>query len=107
MSGKSRMPKPYLEVVDEPRVMRGEGAPKSTVFGVLGRSKESPKMKSLGGLVHHTVHHKVPKGELMKARSVETERDITGPAAKTKIPGAHHGQVPYAGVYMSHLGNAL
>ena len=102
------MPQSYMEVADPVRQMRGEGAPKSTTFGVLGATKESPKMKSLGGLVHHTVHHKVPKGEVIhKPRLIETERDITGAPAKTHIPGAHFAQVPYAGAFMSHLGNAL
>ena len=98
---------PYLEVVGEPRQMRGEGAPRSTVFGVLGMTKESPKMKSLGGLVHHSVHRKVPKGELMRPGGVKTERGITGAPAKTHIPGAHYAQIPYPGVFMAHLGHAL
>ena len=96
-----------MKVADPVREMRGEGAPKSTTFGVIGATKESPKMKSLGGLVHHTSRAKPAKGELMKPRSVETERDITGPASKTHVPGAHFAQVPYAGMFMSHLGHAL
>ena len=99
---------PYLEVVGEPRQMRGEGAPRSTVFGVLGMTKESPKMKSLGGLVHHSVHRKVPKGEIIHhARAVHTERGITGAPSKTHIPGAHYSMTPYPGLFMSHLGHAL
>lgn len=104
---KAHTGNPYLEVVDEPRQMRGEGAPRSTTFGVLGRTKESPKMKSLGGLVHHSVHTKVPKGELHKAKGLTTERHITGAPSKTHIPGAHFAQVPYAGQFMSVLGGAL
>ena len=98
---------PYLDVVDQPRMMKGKGAPKQTVFGVLGHTKEDPKMRSLGGLVQHAAGAPLKKGTTEKARSITTERDITGPAAKTHIPGAHMGQVPYAGVYMSHLGSAL
>ena len=102
-----KKPSPYLEVVGEPRQMRGEGAPKSTVFGVLGATKESAKMKTLGGLVQHAVKHKVPKGELMRPGGIKTERDITGPASKTHIPGAHYAQIPYPGAFMSHMGHAL
>lgn len=99
---------PYLEVVDEPRQMRGEGAPRSTVFGVLGRTREgSSKMKSLGGLVHRAPTTKIPKGELISHPKLVTERHIVGPAAKTHIPGAHYAQVPYAGVYMSAKGSEL
>ena len=98
---------PYLEVVGEPRMMRGEGAPRSTVFGVLGRTKESAKMKTLGGLVVERSQAKVPKGELMRPGGVKTERGITGAPAKTHIPGAHYAQIPYPGVFMAHLGHAL
>lgn len=98
---------PYLDVVDAPRQMKGKGAPRDTVFGVLGHTKEDPKMRSLGGLVHHTASAPVKKGTLEKPRAFHTERDITGPASKTHVPGAHFGQTPYAGVYMSNLGHAL
>ena len=98
---------PYLDVTDVPRQMKGKGAPRDTVFGVLGKTKEDPQMRSLGGLVKHAASGPVKKGTLEKARSITTERDITGPAAKTHIPGAHFGQVPYAGVYMSAMGSAL
>lgn len=105
---KGHSGKPYLEVVDEPRMMRGEGAPRSTVFGVLGRTKESPKMKSLGGLVHETASGRIPKGEIIHApRRMHTERNITGPPGKTHIPGSHHGMVPYPGKYMSDKGAEL
>lgn len=92
---------PYLEVVDEPRMMRGEGAPRSTVFGVLGRTKESGKMKSLGGLVHRAPTEHVPKG------TISTERHVTGQASKTHVCGEHYGQVPYPGKFMAHLGERL
>lgn len=99
---------PYLEVVDEPRMMRGEGAPRSTVFGVLGRTKESGKMKSLGGLVHRAPTEKVPKGTVEHhAKLLMTERHVTGPASKTRICGEHYGQVPYPGAFMAHLGHRL
>jgi hypothetical protein len=105
---KAHTGSPYLEVVDAPRQMKGAGAPRQTVFGVLGHTKEDPKMRSLGGLVQHATGHHEKKGEVQHhPRAFHTERNITGPAAKTKIPGAHYGAVPYAGVYMSHLGSAL
>lgn len=98
----------YLKIVDMPRRMRGEGAPRQTVFGVLGKTMESPMMKSLGGLVQESTKVSAPK-VAMKASSEKknTDHHIIGKAAKTHIPGAHMGQVPYAGQYMSHLGSRL
>lgn len=99
---------PYLSVVDEPRMMKGKGAPRSTVFGVLGHTKESGKMRVLGGLVERAPDAPIMKGTLDKhPKMVHTERGITGPAAKTHVPGAHYAQVPYPGVYQSLLGKSL
>ena len=97
---------PYMKVVDEPRMMRGKGAPRSTVFGVLGRTREEPMAKSLGGLVHHTADGKVQKGTVSRKHEM-TERNIEGNVSKTKTPGYHYGQVLYSGVFMSHLGARL
>lgn len=91
-----------------PREMRGEGAPRPTIPGVLGETKESGKMKSLGGLVEHAPSAPVPKGTVTKhSEHIETDRHICGQPAKTKIPGQHYGQVPYAGKYMSDKGHRL
>ena len=99
---------PYLHVIDQPRMMRGKGAPRSTVFGVLGRTVESPYAKSLGGLVADSkVSAPVPRASLHKNSRMTTERHITGPAAKTHISGAHFGQVPYPGRYMGPKGAEL
>ena len=99
------MKKPYMEV-EETRQMAGRGAPQSTVFGVIGKTHESPFSKSLGGLVHHTADGRVQKGTV-SAKDVETERNIKGKPSKTKIPGQHYGQVLYGGLFMSHLGARL
>lgn len=96
---------PYLKVVDMPRMMKGEGAPRSTTFGVLGRTKESPLSKSLGGLVMETTKGAEPKGAFpAKDAYRNTEHHIIGAASKTKISGMHYGQVPYPGAFMAHLG---
>ena len=98
----------YLKIVDMPRRMQGEGAPRQTVFGVLGRTMESPMMKSLGGLVQESTKVSAPK-VAMKASSEKknTDRHILGPRSKTTIPGSHQGQVPYAGQFMAHVGARL
>lgn len=100
---------PYLHVVDEPRVMKGPGAPRQTVFGVLGHTKDDGLTRSLGGLVQETTgSKKVHKGEVEKVGpKLVTERHITGPASKTKMPGAHYAQIPYPGKFQSEVGPRL
>lgn len=100
------MKTPYLEVVDEPRLMKGKGAPRSTVFGVLGRTKMDPYTKSLGGLVSKTADAKVQPGTLAHG-SLRSERGAVGMTPRTKISGEHYGQVPYPGSYMGSLGKRV
>ena len=102
------METPYLEVVGEPRMMRGKGAPRSTVFGVLGMTKESGKMRSLGGLVENSkASARIAKGVLKAPKPIHTERNITGPAAKTHVSPEHYAQVPYPGHFMGPAGKRL
>jgi len=104
------MPSEYMEV-DAPRLqMAGLGSPRSTVFGVIGRTRlYEPHSRSLGGLVHNTCECPVQPGTVMKASSVHknTDRSILGRPSKTPMPGAHYGQVPYPGVFASALGPAV
>jgi hypothetical protein len=96
---------PYLQVVDMPRMMGGVGAPRSTVFGAIGRTKIEPYTKTLGGLVETTTPGSHPKVAVPAASEHKnTERHIIGHASKTPMPGAHYGQIPYPGAYQSHLG---
>ena len=107
------MSDPYLEVVNRRFEMRGEGAPKETVIGVLGHTKPDSKMRSLGGLVQNTkASAPVPKEMVMSekkamAHNLQTDRHILGHAPKTHISGMHYGQVPYPGMYMGELGKRL
>ena len=102
------METPYLHVVAEPRMMRGKGAPRSTVFGVLGATKETGKMRSLGGLVENSkASAPIGKGVLKTPKVIKTERHITGPAAKTHVSPEHYAQVPYPGAYMGPAGKRL
>ena len=99
---------PYLEVVDMPRKMSGRGAPRDTVFGVLGHTMFDPMTRSLGGLVKDS-KASAPAPPTMKATSKEavTEHKIAGAPAKTKIPGAHYAMSPYPGRFMSEEGKRL
>jgi hypothetical protein len=100
---------PYLHVVGEPRMMAGKGAPRSTVFGVLGRTKESGMMRSLGGLVENSkASAPIGKGTLKSSHPPpHTERHITGPAGKTHISPEHYAQIPYPGKFMGPAGDRL
>lgn len=103
---------PYLQVVGMPREMGGAGAPKPTVFGVLGHTQYDPLSRTLGGLVSstRTSGGPVPKHKSIYSNTVKgmkTERNIAGKTGKTHIPGVHHGQVPYAGKYMSDVGKMV
>lgn len=99
---------PYLHSDVPTRQMAGKGAPRPTVFGVLGHTMEDPHSKSLGGLVKNSKASAPPPPTSKDSKkSDHTEHKIAGSPSKTPIPGAHMGQVPYAGVYMSALGNPL
>ena len=106
MTSAAKMP--HLNVVDMPMKMGGLGAPKYTMSGLIGQTKESSYTRTLGGLVTTTTPGPKPKVS-MSASSVpkNTEFHIIGPASKTHIPGQHFGQVPYPGAYMSNLGARL
>lgn len=98
---------PYLKVVDRPRAVKEPG-PQPTVFGVLGHTKESGMTRMLNGLVVETTPRKVQADvEKVTKDMKNSERKILGAASKTHIPGAHMGQVPYAGMYMSMMGKEV
>ena len=97
---------PYLSVVDQPRVMKGAGAPRQTVFGVLGHTKETGMTRVLGGLVQHAPDAPIGKGTLRKSHMM-TERKCDGAPPKTHISGLHYGQIPYPGLYMGPAGKSL
>lgn len=103
--------KPFIEHMDTPsRNMAGKGAPRSTVFGVLGETKiEEPYHRILGGLVVNSKNSApIQAGTVIHdTKGMNTERHIVGAPAKTHIPGAHYAQVPYAGAYMSKEGARL
>ena len=101
------METPYLKVVGMPRQMGGKGAPKETVFGVLGMTKTDPYSKSLGGLVVHTTGGSKPSvSKSNETLKMKTDHMMPGTTA-TKISGSHYGQVPYAGAYMAKEGSKV
>lgn len=96
----------YLEVVESPRRMKGKGAPRDTLFGVIGKTTYDPLARSLGGLLITTTKDASPAKSAEKASSVKknTEKHLVGGPHKTAIPGVHYGQIPYAGHYMKAVG---
>jgi len=97
--------------VGAPRLeMSGSGAPKSTLYGVIGKTKMDPLQRSLGGLVYTTTAgSKTQHGTAAKvtSESKNTDRHILGPSARTRVPGQHYGMVPYAGHFRSALGSEV
>lgn len=94
----------YMNVVEGKFQMKG--GVRDTLFGLIGSTTGQSYQKTLGGLVSHKADGKVPS-DLKKEKVADgTERHIGGKNA-TKLPGAHHGQVPYPGVYMKALGKKL
>jgi hypothetical protein len=80
-------------------MMRGNGAPTHTVFGVIGSTiNESSAMRSLGGIIKDTKGGKPSHGTVMKAPMARS---------KTCIPGAHYAQVPYPGQFFTNVGKTL
>ena len=66
---------PYLTVQDPKIQMSGKGAPRSTVFGVLGRlpkNEEKVGVKSLGGLVHNSKMGHYGPGTVMTEKGANT-----------------------------------
>ena len=98
----------YLEVVEAPRRMKGKGAPRDTVFGVLGHTTVDPHARSLGGLMITTTKGASPVKSAQKASvRKNTEKHLLGGKHATAIPGVHHGQIPYAGHYMKAVGGEM
>jgi hypothetical protein len=101
------MKSPYVKVIDMPRVMSGKGAPRPTIFGVIGKTNYEPENKVLGGLVKSTVD-RMPMKVAHSAKGLHSDRGAsTGKRPATCIPGQHYGQVPYAGKFMGTLGARL
>ena len=99
----------YLEVVESNRKMSGKGAPRDTLFGVLGQTKMDPLARSIGGLVIETTKGVSEKGIAQKASSEpkNPEFHLLGGSHKTALPGVHYGQIPYAGMYMKAVGKSV
>ena len=99
---------PYLHYVGQPREMAGKGAPKPTIFGVLGQTTYDPYTRTLGGLVKNTKVDRAPAHEAMPSRRApQTDHHIIGAPGKTRMPSAHYGQVPYPGKFIDKVGKAL
>ena len=98
----------YLEVVENPRKMAGKGAPRDTLFGVIGHTKMDPMARSLGGLVIGTTKGASPKGAAHRAHiHPDTDHNLIAGHHKTALPGSHYGQIPYAGMFMKAVGREV
>lgn len=91
-----------------PNKVYGKYSTQPTTFGVIGMFKESNKSQSLQNLVIDKVHTKT-SGLENDANDVKhgrnTERKLLGAVSKTHIPALHYGMVPFAGRFMSNVGD--
>jgi len=95
---------PYMKNNSMRSEMAGKGAPRPTIFNVIGETKYDPLTRSLGGLVKDTKSSVAVKGSaLMNPSGMKTENCIIGKNA-SKVPGRHMAQVPYAGKFMYNVG---
>lgn len=83
-----------------------KGGVTDTLFGLIGSTTGQSHQKTLGGLVHVAPTGKVPTGLKSEKAATATEKHIGGKNA-TFIPGAHSGQVPFAGRFMKKIGEKL
>jgi hypothetical protein len=86
--------------------MGGVGAPKDTIFGIIGATKMSSESKSLGGLVESSSGGRMPQHMSNMSVSKNTDQKLIG-TTKTALPGSHYGQIPYAGQYYGEQGSKL
>ena len=94
----------YMNVVEGKYEMKG--GVRDTLFGLIGSTTGQSQVRSLGGIVSHTPDGRIPTGLKKEKVADKTEHHIGGKNA-TSIPGAHHGQVPYPGVYMKAVGKKV
>jgi hypothetical protein len=79
---------------------------KHTLFGLIGKTRNYLLENSLSGLVQHTASGPMPSGVEKGTVANMTERHLGGKNA-TKIPGTHHGMVPYPGQFMAKRGPSV
>jgi hypothetical protein len=97
---------PYMKNNSMRYEMAGKGAPKPTIFNVIGETKYDPLTRSLGGLVKDTKTNVKVKDPLQRASGFQTENCIVGKNA-SKVPGRHMGQVPFAGKFLYNVGEPV
>lgn len=100
---------PYLAVAAPRLQMKGKGAPRSTIFGMLGvgggaRGGVADGVKSLGGLVMSATKVKVHDKIMKDSKAPSTEHGHLG-GGKTKRIMARGG--PYPGYFGSRVGPML
>jgi hypothetical protein len=93
----------YKEPTVPRKLMAGKGAPKPTIFGVIGKTHTDAYTKSLGGLVRDTKTNYFKNSIISKPSGIQTENCILGPNPSA-VAKQHYGQVPYDGRFYKALG---
>ena len=95
----------YMNVVEGKFAMKN--GIHDTLFGLIGETKGHTEIRALGGIVDGGKPDAAKPSGLKKEKVADkTEHHIGGKNA-TKIPGSHHGMVPYPGAFMARVGKKL
>lgn len=87
-----------------PSKVIGPSTTQPSLFGVIGAFRPDQKYQALQTVFQRPADGPLPKTMAGNA-SIESMRSILGAPAKTKIPGIHHGMMPFAGAFMSGHGD--
>jgi hypothetical protein len=86
-----------------PQRVLGKSSTQPILFGVIGSFRGDQKTQTLQQKFQRPPNGSLPETMGGKAGAI-SDRHILGSPAKTHIPGLHHGQVPFAGPFMSGHG---
>lgn len=85
-----------------PQNVVGSSTDQPSLFGVIGSFRGDNKFQALQQKFVRNPTQPIPK---TISGVMTTDRNTFGKAPKTYIPGLHHGQVPFAGPFMSAHGD--
>jgi hypothetical protein len=96
---------PYMKPASK---VTGAGSTQPTLFGVMGMFAKDERFAGVQQQIigkPSVPGAKLPPLHAGSAAAGNTDRDLLGPPAKTRIPPMHYGMVPFAGHFMSAHGD--
>lgn len=94
---------PYMKPASK---VTGAGSTQPTLFGVMGMFAKDERFSGVQQqIIGKPTVSMLPPLHAGSAAAGNTDRDLLGPPAKTNVPAAHYGMVPFAGHFMSAHGD--